>query len=261
MPPHKVLYLCSGSQGEPRAALNRISNHAMKHVTIDEGDVVIFSSRVIPGNEKSINHIKNKLTRLGVKIITRHELDLHVSGHPGRSELKQMYEWVRPKILIPVHGELQHMVEQARFGKQQGIAEVVVPENGTLIDLSEGEAGVIDEVPSGRLALDGDFLLTLDHAVIKERRNLEANGVAAVSIILDSKLRLKNVQCSFRGFVTQGDLTNDIYDKVEEAYHALPKSALEDDGKIQEEIRISLRRLIYQASGKRPVVMTHVVRL
>ena len=192
MPAHKVLYLCSGSQGETRAALNRIASGTMKHVSISEGDVVIFSSRVIPGNERAINFIKNKLVRLGVHVITRHDLDLHVSGHPARSELEQMYDWIRPKILIPVHGELQHMVEQGRLGRRHGIPEVVIPENGTLIELSEGDAGIIDEVPSGRLALDGDVLLTFDHPTLKERRILETNGVVCVSLVLDQKNILKD---------------------------------------------------------------------
>lgn len=259
MPPHKVLYLCSGSQGEPRAALSRIANGVMKNVVIDEGDVVIFSSRVIPGNERSINFIKNKLIRKGVHVITRHDLDLHVSGHPSRSELEQMYDWIRPKILIPVHGELQHMVEQGRLAKQHGIEEIVVPENGTLIDLTEGEAGIVDAVPAGRLALDGDVLVTFDHAVLKERRNLESNGMVAVSVTVDKKNRLKDTAISSKGFVVQSDLMDDMYRAAEDAFYNVPKSQLDDTAAVQEAIRIAVRRSISQTNGKRPITVVHVL--
>lgn len=261
MPNHKVLYLCSGSQGEHRAALNRIASGSMRNVSIDEGDVVIFSSRVIPGNERSINYIKNKLIRLGVRVIVRHELDLHVSGHPARGELEQMYDWIRPKILVPVHGELQHMVEQGRLGKKHGIPEIVVPENGTLIDLTEGDAGIIDEVPAGRLALDGDMLVTFDHGALKERRNLESNGTTAATLLVDAKNRLKDVAFSAKGFVMTQELQDDVYDAIEHAYHQVPKGDLEDSGAIQEEVRRVIRRTIYQSNGKRPVTMVHVLRV
>ena len=260
MPPNKVLYLCSGSQGEPRAALSRIATGTMKNVKIDEGDVVIFSSRVIPGNERSINFTKNKLIRQGVHVITRHDLDLHVSGHPARAELEQMYDWIRPKILVPVHGELQHMVEQGRLGKKHGIAEIVVPENGTLIDLTEGEAGIIEEVPAGRLALDGDVLVTFDHNVLKERRNLETNGVLSVSIVLDDKNRLKDTSISSKGFVVQNDLMDAMYSSVESGFHSVAKSQLEDTAVIQEAVRIAARRAVSQTNGKRPLTLVHVLR-
>jgi len=261
MPAHKVLYLCSGSQGESRAALNRIAGGTMKHVTISEGDVVIFSSRVIPGNERAINFIKNKLIRLGVHVITRHDLDLHVSGHPARGELEQMYDWIRPKILIPVHGELQHMVEQGRLGKRHGIPEIVVPENGTLIEVSEGEAGIIDEVSAGRLALDGNVLVTFDHGVLKERRILESNGVVSVSVVLDHKNALKDSAFSIKGFVVQSDLTEAVARSIEEGYHQVSRSDLDDEGAVQSSVEKHVRRVIGQTNGKKPLVLVHVLRV
>ena len=261
MPNSKVLYLCSGSQGEHRAALNRIASGSMRDVKIDEGDVVIFSSRVIPGNEKSINFIKNKLTRLGVNVISKHELDIHVSGHPSRGELVQMYDWVRPKILVPVHGELQHMVEQGKLGHQHGIKEIVVPENGTLIELTEGDAHIVDEVPAGRLALDGDVLVTFDHSVLKERRAMECHGVATVALALDKKNKLADIAITHRGFVAQNDLMDRLYQEVESVYHNLAKSDWDKDGVIQEAVRRSIRKMITQVNGKRPVVLVQVLRL
>lgn len=259
MPAHKVLYLCSGSQGEPRAALNRIADGSMKNVSIHEGDVVLFSSRVIPGNERSINAIKNKLIRLGVRVITRHDLDLHVSGHPARSELEQMYEWIRPKILVPVHGELQHMVEQGRLGKRHGIPEIVVPENGTIIELSEGDAGIVAEVPAGRLALDGSSLVTFDHGTLKDRRLLENNGMVSVTIVLDKKNQLKDTLLTIKGFVAHSTLMDELYSAIDEAFHALPRSATGEEGSIQGAIQKAIRRLVFQEHGKKPVTIVHCV--
>lgn len=261
MPASKVLYLCSGSQGESRAALSRIAAGTMKHVSINDGDVVIFSSRVIPGNERSINAIKNKLIRLGVHVITRHDLDLHVSGHPARSELEQMYDWIRPKILIPVHGELQHMVEQGRLGRRHGIKEIVVPENGTLIEVSEGEAGIIDEVASGRLALDGDVLVTFDHGTLKERRILESNGVVSVSLVLDTKNALKDSAFSTKGFVVQSDMTDAVYQAIQDGYSHLARSELDNEGNVQISVEKYVRRVISQINGKKPLVLVHVLRV
>ncbi len=260
MPAHKVLYLCSGSQGEPRAALNRIAGGTMKNVKIQEGDIVLFSSRVIPGNERSINAIKNKLIRQGVHVITRHDLDLHVSGHPARSELEQMYDWIRPKILVPVHGELQHMVEQARLGKRHGIPEVVVPENGTLIELFEGDAGIIDQMPAGRLALDGNALVTFDHAVLKDRHFLEINGMVCVTLVLDKKNQLKDTLMTLKGFVAHSTLVDALYLAIEEAFHSVPKSSIEDDGALQDAVQKAVRRLVFQEHGKKPVTVVHCAR-
>jgi ribonuclease J len=260
MPAHKVLYLCSGSQGEPRAALNRIANGAMKNVTIQEGDIVLFSSRVIPGNERSINAIKNKLIRLGVRVITRHDLDLHVSGHPARSELEQMYDWIRPKILVPVHGELQHMVEQGRLGKRHGIPEIVVPENGTIVDLTEGDAGIVEQVPAGRLALDGSSLVTFDHATLKERRLLETNGMICITLVLDRKNQLKDTLLTVKGFVAHSTLLDDLYLAVEEAFHTIPRSGVGEDGTIQGAIQKAVRRLVFHEHNKKPVTIVHCVR-
>lgn len=260
MPSHKVLYLCSGSQGEARAALSRIANKMMRNVTIQEGDVVLFSSRVIPGNERSINAVKNKLIRLGVHVVTRHDLDIHVSGHPARAELEQMYDWIRPKILVPVHGELQHMIEQGRLAKRHGVPEIVVPENGTLIELSEGAAGIVAEVPSGRLVVDGSSLVTFDHPTLKDRRTLETSGVVGVTLIIDKKKHsLKNALISPKGFVVHSTLLTELYEVVEEAYQSVPRSSVEDEGALQEAVSRAIRRLIVQENDKKPLVIVHCV--
>src|SRR5208282_5893896 len=185
LPPGRVLYLCTGSQGEPRAALARIASGEHPNVSLGSGDTVIFSSRIIPGNELTIFEIQNKLARLGVEVLTERDHFVHVSGHPARDELAQMYRWVRPRIAVPVHGELRHMTEHARLARSLQVPEAVVIENGQMLRLAPGRAEIVDETPAGRVHLDGKVLVEegLGHA--RERRALSFAGVIAVTIVLD----------------------------------------------------------------------------
>ena len=186
----RVLYLCTGSQGEPRAALARIAADEHSSVSLGEGDSVIFSSRIIPGNELAIFELQNKLAARGIAVITERDHFVHVSGHPARDELAQMYSWVKPKIAIPVHGEMRHMSEHARFAKELQVPQAIVVENGKVVKLAPGAPEIIDETPSGRLHLDGNILVHEDEGFARTRRSLGFAGFIGVTLILDRKGRL-----------------------------------------------------------------------
>ena len=176
LPRHKLFYVCTGCQGEARAALMRIIQDNSKHVHIAKRDTVVFSSKIIPGNELAIARMHNSLIEKSVEIITEKTAFVHVSGHPGREELKQMYEWIRPEIVVPTHGERAHLMKQAEFARSIGFKNTVVPHNGTVVKLAPGKAEIINEVPTGRLALDGSILIHDDDMAIVERRRVQMNG-------------------------------------------------------------------------------------
>jgi ribonuclease J len=172
LPPEHVLYLCTGSQGEHRAALSRIARGEHRNVTLGQGDTVIFSSRVIPGNEADIHSLYNLLLGRGVDVITADDAPVHVSGHPARDELAQMYQWARPRIAIPVHGEMRHLREHVKLAMALQVPEALAPRNGDLIRLAPGSPAVVDEVPAGRLYVDGSTLIESEDEALRERRRL-----------------------------------------------------------------------------------------
>jgi ribonuclease J len=186
VPRDKILMICTGSQGEPRSALSRIAREDHPDVYLEPGDAVIFSSRVIPGNERSIGRLQNQLAGLGVDVVTTHDDDsIHVSGHPARDELIQMYQWIRPKIAVPVHGELRHLRAHAELAEICQVPETFVAPNGTVLRLAPGPAEVVDEVFSGRLALDGNRLISMGGSVLRERRVMMHNGTAVATLVVD----------------------------------------------------------------------------
>src|SRR5205085_5933995 len=181
LPRHEVLVIATGGQGEPRAALGRIAagNHDLK---LTEGDTVIFSSRIIPGNEVAIGRIMNQLSDLGVLIVTERQAHVHVSGHPGRPELIEMYNWVRPQIVVPVHGEARHLAEHARVALGHGVPHAIVQKNGDVIRLAPGDPKKIDEVRVGQLVLDGDVILPANGSTVNERRRIGFGGLITVAM-------------------------------------------------------------------------------
>ena len=187
LPNEKVLYICTGCQGEARAAMMRIVQGNNRDVVISRGDTVIFSSKIIPGNELLIGRLHNSLVELGAEVITEKDAFVHVSGHPGQMELKQMYDWIRPEILVPVHGEIRHMERQAEFGRGLGIKQAIVPHNGTVIRLAPGPAKIVEYVDVGRFALDGQFLIPAEDDAIVTRRRILYNGALVVSLVVDEK--------------------------------------------------------------------------
>lgn len=266
LPRDKVLLICTGSQGEPRAALARIARNDHPEAILDPGDVVIFSSRVIPGNEKSIGRLQNRLTSLGVELLTTHEeRHIHVSGHPARDELAQMYQWVRPKIAVPVHGEERHIRAHAKLARECQVPEAHVALNGTVLKLAPGPAEIIDEVFSGRLALDGNRLISMGNGALRERRRMLHSGAAVVTVIVNQMGELQaDPQISTLGVFDLEDdyeIAESLIDAAAETVEDLPRPSRRDDEAIREAVRVAVRRKLRALCGKRSKVDIHLIRL
>jgi ribonuclease J len=267
-PPDKILYLCTGSQGEPRAALARMADGAHPHVNLGAGDACIFSSRIIPGNEIPIRNLQNKLADRGVRLYTeRDHPGIHVSGHPCRDELAQMYRWARPQIAVPTHGERRHLLEHAAFARDLQVPQQVTPRNGDMVRLAPGRAEVVDEVPSGRLYVDAGVVTPENGEALRERRHAAFNGMVAVSVALDGRGKLvSGPQVRALGLPThEDDPLEDVLDELaEEAEQALAKlkgEARELDGEIETAISRAVKRASQRIWGRRPVVETTVLRI
>ncbi|HEX4178965.1 MAG TPA: ribonuclease J, partial [Rhizomicrobium sp.] len=258
LPANKVLYLVTGSQGEPRAALSRIARANHPDVQLGKGDAVIFSSRVIPGNDLAIFELHNQLSALGVEVLTAEDHFVHVSGHPARDELAEMYRWTRPRIAVPVHGELRHMAEHARLAKSLQVPEALVPANGQLYRLAPGPAELIDEVPSGRIHMDGRVLVAEGEGLAKSRRAMAFAGLIAITLVLDQKGR----PAADAAILTEGmpgPVRDAVQAVVDEALRRhSPKTDPED---LRETVRRAARRAAQDAWGKKPVTRVTVVEL
>lgn len=263
LPRDKVLFICTGSQGEPRASMAKLANGDHRDLVLEEGDTAIFSSRVIPGNERSVGRLQNALMARGVEVITDREADIHVSGHPARDELVRVYQWVRPKIAVPVHGEVRHMIEHAALARACQVPETVVAPNGTLVRLAPGAAGIVDHVPSGRLARDGDGLVPLDGDSLRERRKLLWNGAAAATLVIDRRGRaVAPPKVSLRGIDdAEGELGEAIVAGLNEMLADLSGSERDDDARIEEAARQAVRRVVRAHLGKKPLTDVHIVRI
>lgn len=264
LPPDKVLLICTGSQGEPRAALSRIARDDHPTISLGEGDTVIFSSREIPGNEIGIARLQNQLTELGCTIITAREHDIHTSGHPNRGELTQMYQWIRPSIAVPVHGEIRHLTAHAELAQECQVPHTIVPFNGDVLRLSKTDGvTVVDEVYAGRLALDGDRLVPFDSHGIRERRQIAWNGCAVVSVTLDRRGELAaQPAVTVFGLFDPVDSDKDgLVAAVERAVGKAGAKARTDNKQIEEAVRVSVRRELQTITGKRPPVSVHVARI
>ena len=262
----KVLYLCTGSQGEARAALFRMAEGTHPHASLGKGDHCIFSSRVIPGNEVAIRTLQNRLADRGVRLYTeRDHPGIHVSGHPCRDELKQMYQWARPEIAIPTHGERRHLLEHAAFARDLQIAQAVAPRNGDMVRLAPGRAEVIDEVPSGRLYVDAGILTPENGEALKERRHVSCNGVLNVSLVLDGRNRLvAGPLIQALGLPGDADypLESALDDLAEEAANALKRVDDRDiDECVESAINRAVKKAAYRIWERRPVVETAVLRV
>lgn len=264
LPNDKLLVICTGSQGEPRAALSRIAADEHPRIYMGEGDTVIFSSRQIPGNEVSIGRLQNRLVRRGIEVITDKDHFVHVSGHPARDELVEMYQAIKPEVAIPVHGELRHLAEHARLARTCQVKETVVNENGGMIRIAPGPAAVVEQVPSGRLALEGDRLVQLDGELVRGRVRALFNGTATVTIVIDKKGELvADAQIATTGLLEPDDFDfeDDALDVAEEAVEHLSKRARLNDDDVSEAVRIAVRRYFRATFNKSPVTKVHLVRV
>jgi ribonuclease J len=267
-PEEKILYLCTGSQGEPRAALSRIAEGSHRNVTLGKGATVIFSSRVIPGNEIGIFELQNRLAERGVTIIGEKDRPIHVSGHPCRDELAQMYAWARPQVAIPVHGERRHLIEHARFAKTCQVPQTVTVRNGDMVELcADGSSKIVDEVASGRLHVDGNFIVPASATSMRERRKLSWGGQIVVSLAITSKGELASgPDMRGAGIPELEDFSNDEFfdalaDAAERCFDRLPPSARRDAERVEEEIRRAVRREADRIWGKKPLVQVMVLEV
>ena len=264
LPPDKVLALCTGSQGEPRAALARIAQDEHPEVTLTRGDRVIFSARTIPGNEKAVARVINGLVTQGVDVITDRDHLVHVSGHPRRAELLDMINWVRPQILIPAHGEALHLAEHAKLARNAGVPQVLVCRNGDLVKLAPGPAEIIDEIPSGRLYKDGALLIDAEAPTVAARRRLSFAGVVSVALALsekgqlvaDPEIELIGIPETDAGGRSMADIARDA---IEEAFESLPKPRRRDPDQVAEAVRRAVRGAIAERWNKKPVCHVHVL--
>ncbi len=263
LPRDKVLFICTGSQGEPRAAMAKLANNDHRDLVLEEGDVAIFSSRVIPGNERSVGHLQNALLARGVEVITDREAHIHVSGHPARDELVRVYQWVRPRIAMPVHGEVRHMVEHAALARTCQVPETVVAPNGTLVRLAPGAAEIVDHVHAGRLVRDGDVVVPLESMAFQERRKLLWNGAATATLVIDPQGRAKAAPVvSLRGIEDpEGHLAEAVVAGLAEALADLSAAERRDDRRIEEVARQAVRRVVRAELGKKPLTDVHIVRI
>ncbi|TAK50026.1 MAG: ribonuclease J [Xanthobacteraceae bacterium] len=264
IPPRKVLALCTGSQGEPRAALARIAEGDHPLVSMGRGDSVIFSSRTIPGNEKAVGRIMNGLIAQGIEVITDRTHLVHVSGHPRRDELREMISWVRPRLLVPLHGEPLHLSEHAALGRAAGVPDIITCRNGDLVHLGPGKPGIIDELPSGRLFKDGWILEEERARAVVERRKLAFAGCAFIALALTAKGEMVgDPEVDLVGIPEKepaGELIADlVYDAVLETFETLPKPRRRDPDAVAESIRRAVRGTVAQVWGKKPMCHVHVL--
>ena len=266
LPHDKVLYLCTGSQGEGRAALSRIADNSHPHVRLGKGDHCIFSSRVIPGNEVPIRNLQNALADRGVRLYTdRDHPGIHVSGHPCRDELKAMYQWARPRIAVPTHGERRHLLEHAALARDLQVAETVTPRNGDMVRLAPGLAEIIDEVPSGRLYVDGGMLTTEDGEALRERRHMSHSGVLTVSVVLDGRGRIASGP-QVRGVGLPSDMEYPLGEMLDDLARIAGETVQrlgdrDDDEQVEQALMRSIKKASQRIWGRRPIVEATVLRV
>ncbi|NKE47715.1 ribonuclease J [Roseomonas frigidaquae] len=262
VPDNKLLVICTGSQGEPRSALTKIAADTHPHISLGEGDTVIYSSRMIPGNERAILRVQDELSRAGVKVMTADDHMVHVSGHPARDELKRLYQLVRPKYAIPVHGEWRHMNEHANLAETLGAIAYVI-EDGDVLRFAPGKPDVVESVPVGRLAIDGDRLLRLDGDVLAARKKMLLNGVIVASFVVDGSGRvLGKPQISAPGlFEETGEESGQIAADLARAVGDMPGNLKREDGLLREAARTAVRKAVGRRLRKRPSVEVHLMRV
>ena len=266
LPRDKVVLLCTGSQGEPRAAIARIAADNHPDITLDKGDTVIFSSKTIPGNEKSVGQLLNRLAEQGVDVVTSDDALVHTSGHPRQDELRKFYGWVRPRLLVPMHGEMRHLVRHLEFASQCGIAKIARVMAGEVLRLTPGEPKIVDEVPAGRLHVDGRIIVPSIDGPARKRRKLSHVGVIAISLVIDGSGKLTDdPQAVLDGLPEETEAGYEFFelvlDVVEETYESIPRKRRQIDEVVEEKIRLSVRRRVDNEWGKKPIVHVLIHRV
>jgi ribonuclease J len=262
---NKILYLATGSQGEPMGAMNRIINGSHPEVFLEEGDCVIFSSKIIPGNEKKLYNLQNQIVRNNIEIISEENAFVHVSGHPNRDDLKDMYKWVKPKSVIPVHGEHRHMQEHVNFAKEMQVPKTLLIENGDIIKLLPGDAPkVIDKAPSGRVYLDGSINVETDAQSIKDRKNLSINGYLEITLLVSNNGKIKKPIISFKGIPEKENSDHFIFDMEDEIFNICRTFSLDNKNQqknLIDTIKQNCRRIVREKTGKKPFTNINIARI
>ena len=262
----KIVYLCTGSQGEPMGAMMRIAHYVHPDVFIEKDDTVIFSSKIIPGNEKKLYSLHNQLVKNGIEVISEENEFVHVSGHPNQEDLKDMYNWVKPKAIIPVHGEHRHMMEHINFAKEMQVPYPVQIENGDIVQIYPGnEPHVVDKAPVGRMYIDGNISISEDAQSLKERKNLANNGYLEVTIIINNKGKvIKKPIFSFKGLPIESqndDFIFDLEDEVKKTSRTFSLNNSKQENILIEELKKNCRKLVKEKTGKKPYTNINLVRV
>jgi len=261
----KIIYLCTGSQGEPMGAMNRISNYIHPDVFIEKGDAVIFSSKIIPGNEKKLYKLHNQLVKEGIEVVSEENEYIHVSGHPNREDLRDMYNWIKPKSVIPVHGEHRHMLEHINFAKEMQVPYPIKVENGDIVRLFPGKKPeVYDKAPNGRIYVDGSISVEEDSQSIKERKNVSTNGFIEATILITPKGNIHNRPLlTFRGLpiYEKEEFQNGLEDEIEKTIKIFSLNNKKQETNLIDALKSTCRKFIKQKTGKKPLTNINLVRI
>ena len=261
----RIIFLCTGSQGEPMGALNRIANDVHPDVNIENGDTIIFSSKIIPGNEKKLYALQNSFVKRNIEVITEENAFVHVSGHANREDLKDMYQWVKPKCVIPVHGEHRHMKEHINFAKEMQIPFNLKIENGNIIKITKNQKPeIIDQAPTGKIYLDGNIAVSLDSSSIKERKNISINGLLEITLIISNNGKVKKPVISFRGIPEEevGETFKfDLEDEITKTCKSFSLANFKQEKNLIDAIKQNCRKIIKEKTGKRPFTHVNIARI
>tara|TARA_X000001036_G_scaffold356484_1_gene338552 strand:+ start:18 stop:1679 length:1662 start_codon:yes stop_codon:yes gene_type:complete len=265
VPKNKILYLATGSQGEPMGAMNRIINGVHPDVFMESDDCIIFSSKIIPGNEKKLYSIQNLIVKNKMEIISEENAFVHVSGHPNRDDLKDMYNWVKPQCVIPVHGEHRHMAEHVIFAKEMQVPKTLLIENGDIIKLLPGDQPeIIDKAPSGKIYLDGTINVETDAQSIKDRKNLSMNGYLEITLLVSNNGKIKKPIISFKGIPEKENTEHFIFDMEDEIFNICRTFSLDNKNQqknLIETIKQNCRRIVREKTGKKPFTNINIARI
>ena len=261
----KIIYLCTGSQGEPMGAMNRISNYIHPDVFVEAGDTVIFSSKIIPGNEKKLYKLHNQLVREGINVISEETDFVHVSGHPNRDDLKDMYEWIQPNSIIPVHGEQRHMLEHISFAKKLNVPHPIKVENGDIVRIFPGDSPeVFDKAPYGKIFLDGNIGVEEESKSIKERRNISQNGHLNITVIITTQGNIHNtpiVNLMGIPILNTEEFKISIQDEIDKIAKSFSLNSKKQDENFKDALKVTCRKFTKEKTGKRPITNINLVRI
>ena len=261
----KIIYLCTGSQGEPMGAMNRISNYIHPDVFVEAGDTVIFSSKIIPGNEKKLYKLHNQLVREGINVISEETDFVHVSGHPNRDDLKDMYEWIKPNSIIPVHGEQRHMLEHINFAKKLNVPHPIKVENGDIVRIFPGVSPeVFDKAPYGKIFLDGNIGVEEESKSIKERRNISQNGHLNITVIITTQGNIHNTPIvNFMGIpiLNTEEFKISIQDEIDKIAKSFSLNNKKQEENFKDALKVTCRKITKEKTGKRPITNINLIRI